>query len=79
MLVAYKMLTFSEDDSNPTATIKITFDDVSNDAKSLLMVFYVFMITATIFINVRLFDMFFSRARLLARNRTLNYEQVLPH
>ncbi|NBP15336.1 hypothetical protein EBU95_13190 [bacterium] len=70
------MFTFSEDDSNPTATIKITFDDLSEDAKSFLVVCYVLTVTVTVFLNIRMFDMIFTRARLLLRNRTYNYEQV---
>lgn len=73
------MLTLSDDDSNPIATVKIKFDDFSDDAKSMLVVFYVFMVTATIFLNIRMFDMIFSRARLIFRNRAFNYEQVPAH
>jgi hypothetical protein len=36
---------FLAQDDLPTATIKITFDDLSDDIKSLMIVVYIFIIT----------------------------------
>jgi hypothetical protein len=69
------MFTLSDNDA-PMATIKLTFGELPDQAKSLLIVMYVAIVTATVYLNVKLFDLILTRARLLWQNRDTWYEHL---
>lgn len=53
----------------PTATIKITFDDLSNDTKSFAFVLYFLMITLTFYLNVKTLDILASKLYSIYQTR----------
>lgn len=54
----------------PTATIKITFDDLSPDAKSVLIIVYMLLITVTVYLHFQMLD------RLYSLYKTRHYQSI---
>jgi hypothetical protein len=61
----------------PTATVKITFDDLSPDFKSFVFVVYLLMLTILFYIQVQISNIFISKVYMLYRlYKTRNYESI---
>jgi hypothetical protein len=54
----------------PTATIKITFDELPPDAKLFLFIVYILFITITLYLHFQLLD------RLYSLYKTRHYQSI---
>jgi hypothetical protein len=61
----------------PTATVKITFDDLSPDLKSFAFVLYILLLTVLLYIQIQLSDIFISKVYMLYKlYKTRNYQSL---